>query len=119
MLAAVTYQKLREDRLVDYPGCYCWLAWYTSVSSAVRRSSIVPRRGLCADRNVFTRSSCRFSDSAKDFVDATAQVSIEEDVITVRFQRRAHNPLLLAADFAKSNVARPWLGNKRLQLAFG
>lgn len=55
----------------------------------------------------------------RDFVDATAQVSIQEDAIWVRFQKRAHNPLLLAADFAKTDIAIPWLGNKHLRLAFG
>lgn len=55
----------------------------------------------------------------RDFVDATAQVSIEEHAIEVRFQKRAHNPLLLAADFAKRDVPIPWLGNKHLRLAFG
>ena len=55
----------------------------------------------------------------RDFVDATAQVSIEEHAIEVRFQKRAHNPLLLAADFAKRDVPIPWLGNKRLRLTFG
>ena len=55
----------------------------------------------------------------RDFVDATAQVSIEEHTIEVRFQKRAHNPLLLAADFAKTDVPIPWLGNKHLRLVFG
>jgi hypothetical protein len=55
----------------------------------------------------------------RDFVDATAQIHIEENSILVRFQKRAHNPLLLAADFAKTDIAIPWLGNKRLPLAFG
>jgi hypothetical protein len=55
----------------------------------------------------------------RDFVDATADVSIEEKAILVRFQKRAHNPLLLAADFAKTDVPIPWLGNKHLRLAFG
>jgi hypothetical protein len=55
----------------------------------------------------------------RDFVDATAEVSIEENAILVRFQKRAHNPLLLAADFAKTDAPIPWLGNKHLRLAFG
>jgi len=55
----------------------------------------------------------------RDFVDATAQILVEEDSILVRFQKRAHNPLLLAADFAKTDIPIPWLGNKRLRLAFG
>jgi hypothetical protein len=55
----------------------------------------------------------------RDFVDATAEVSIEEKAILVRFQKRAHNPLLLAADFAKTDVPIPWLGTKHLRLTFG
>jgi hypothetical protein len=55
----------------------------------------------------------------RDFVDATAQIHLEEDSILVRFQKRAHNPLLLAADFAKTDIPIPWLGNKHLHLAFG
>jgi hypothetical protein len=55
----------------------------------------------------------------RDFVDATADVSIEEKTILVRFQNRAHNLLLLAADFAKTDVPIPWLGNRHLRLAFG
>ena len=54
----------------------------------------------------------------RDFVDATADVSIEEKAILVRFQKRAHNPLLLAADFAKADVPIPWLGNKHLRITF-
>ncbi|MGA2501914.1 MAG: hypothetical protein ABSH20_29580 [Tepidisphaeraceae bacterium] len=55
----------------------------------------------------------------EDFVDATAAVSIGERFIDVRFQKRAHNPLLLAAGFDQTDVAVPWLGNKRLRLVFG
>jgi len=55
----------------------------------------------------------------RDFVEATAQVQILEKEIVVQFQKRAHNPLLLAAGFEKKNVLIPWLGRKRLQLLFG
>lgn len=55
----------------------------------------------------------------RDFVEATAQISIVETEIVVQFQKRAHNPLLLAAGFHKKNVSIPWLGQKRLQLLFG
>ena len=54
-----------------------------------------------------------------DLVDATATVSIGPKEIDVRFQKRAHNPLLLAAGFDKTNVKVPWLGGKRLRLIFG
>ena len=55
----------------------------------------------------------------RDLVDATATVTINPKEIEVRFQKRAHNPLLLAAGFDKMDTAVPWLGNKRLRLAFG
>jgi hypothetical protein len=55
----------------------------------------------------------------RDFVGATAQVQILEKEIVVQFQKRAHNPLLLAVGFDKRNVPIPWLGGKRLQLLFG
>ena len=55
----------------------------------------------------------------RDFVDATAEVSITEGEVVVRYQKRAHNPLLVAAGFDKTDVAVPWLGGKRLRLVFG
>ena len=55
----------------------------------------------------------------RDFVDATAEVEIKESSIVVRYQKRAHNPLLIAAGFDTTDVAIPWLGRKRLQLVFG
>jgi hypothetical protein len=55
----------------------------------------------------------------RDLVDATAQVTITDREIEVRFQKRAHNPLLLAAGFDKTNLPIPWLDGKRLRLVFG
>lgn len=55
----------------------------------------------------------------RDFVDATATVTIHPDRIEVRFHKRAHNPLLLAAGFDKTDVAIPWLDGKHLRLIFG
>lgn len=55
----------------------------------------------------------------RDFVDATALITIEKSAIEVRFQKRAHNPLLLAAGFDRADQPIPWLGNKRLRLVFG
>ena len=53
------------------------------------------------------------------FVDATASVTLGGSFIDLRFQKRAHNPLLLAAGFDKTDVPVPWLGGKRLRLLFG
>jgi hypothetical protein len=55
----------------------------------------------------------------RDFVDAAAAVSISDKEIVVRFQKRAHNPLLLAAGFGKIRTAIPWLGHKTLSFLFG
>jgi hypothetical protein len=55
----------------------------------------------------------------RDFVNATAQIVLGEKDIQVRFQKRAHNPLLVAAGLDKTDVKVPWLGNKRLHLTFG
>ncbi len=54
----------------------------------------------------------------RDFIDATATIDIDGQSITVQFQRRAHNPLLLAAGFGTTDIRVPWLG-KRLRFIFG
>jgi hypothetical protein len=55
----------------------------------------------------------------RDFVDATAHVTVGESEIVVRYQKRAHNPLLVAAGFETTEMAIPWLRRKRLKLLFG
>jgi hypothetical protein len=55
----------------------------------------------------------------RDLVDASAGVTITESDVVMRFQKRAHNPLLVAAGFDTTDVAVPWLGSKRLRLVFG
>jgi hypothetical protein len=55
----------------------------------------------------------------QDFIDATATIAIAEHDICVRFQKRAHDPLLIAAGFDKTDIRLPWLGNRRLQFLFG
>ncbi len=55
----------------------------------------------------------------RDFIDATALIAIDERAVWVNFQKRAHNPLLVAAGFDKTDIRIPWLGNKRLRFQFG
>jgi hypothetical protein len=55
----------------------------------------------------------------RDLIEASAEVSITEGEIVVRFQKRAHNPLLIAAGFDQTDEVVPWLGRKRLRLVFG
>jgi transposase len=54
-----------------------------------------------------------------DFVDASALIHIGAHDIEVRFQKRSHNPYLLAAGFDKTDQVIPWLGKKRLRLLIG
>jgi len=55
----------------------------------------------------------------RDFVDAHATVDLGPQEVAVRFQKRAHNPLLLKAGFDKKHPPIPWLGNRKLALVFG
>ena len=55
----------------------------------------------------------------RDLIDATAGVEIGDEEVVVRFQKRAHNPLLIAAGFDQTGGVVPWLGRKRLRLTFG
>lgn len=52
----------------------------------------------------------------QDFVDASAQITLTPDQLIVRFQKRANNPLLLAAAFDKIDARIPWLDGKHLRL---
>ena len=55
----------------------------------------------------------------RDFIDATAKVSISKQRIEVHFQKRAHNPLLIAAGFGKIDLAVPWLDGKSVSFVLG
>jgi hypothetical protein len=54
-----------------------------------------------------------------DQIDATADITVTGGQVVVKFQKRAHNPLLVAAGFDKTGVAIRWLRWKRLRLVFG
>jgi len=55
----------------------------------------------------------------RDFIDAGATLFIEGKDILVRFQKRAHNPLLFGAGFDKTDIRVPWLKGKRIRFLFG
>jgi len=55
----------------------------------------------------------------RDFVDASARVTLTESEVIVRFQKRAHNPMLLAAGFQNTAVRVPWWNGKRLKIVLG
>lgn len=54
----------------------------------------------------------------RDFVKAPADIMIENDTINVRIGRRANNPFLLNASYDETDVAVPWLRNRRLRISF-
>jgi len=68
-------------------------------------------------RNGYHRAKSRHI--FRDFIDATATLAIDERGILVRFQKRAHNPLLISAGFDKVDTRVPWLGGKKIHFAFG
>ena len=56
----------------------------------------------------------------RDFLDAVGLLTLTDDAVIVRDQKRAHNPMLVAAGlFDTTDVAIPWLGGKRLRLILG
>lgn len=55
----------------------------------------------------------------RDFIEAMAHVHVTDGEVVVRFGKRAHNPLLLEAGFANTNVSIPWWGGRRLRFEFG
>ncbi len=55
----------------------------------------------------------------RDFIDAVGLITLSDHEIIVQYQKRAHNPLLIAAGFGNTDVSVPWLGDKRLRLVFG
>ena len=55
----------------------------------------------------------------RDFIDAVGLITLTNPERIVQYQKRAHNPLLIAAGFANTDVSVPWLGDARLRLVFG
>lgn len=52
----------------------------------------------------------------RDFIDATATISLTDRDVVVRFQKRAHNPLLLSAGLGDTDMPIPWLNGRRLRV---
>ena len=64
------------------------------------------------------RQESRARTLFRDFVKAAADITIEQDRVIVSFGRRANNPFLLNAGYAETDIAIPWLENRRLQIRF-
>lgn len=62
-----------------------------------------------------TAESCHIH---RDFIDTSAHVTITNDTVEVRYGKRAHNPYLLDAGFANTNIPIAWWQGRKLKLAF-
>jgi transposase len=61
---------------------------------------------------------CRAQTIFRQFVNMKCQISVQGDVLVVKFSRRSHNPILKAAQLDKTAPRISWLGNRRLQFEF-
>ena len=55
----------------------------------------------------------------RDFIDATAKINVTENEIIIHYQKRTHNPFLIASGFDNTDLPIPWLDGKRLQFVIG
>jgi hypothetical protein len=100
---AITAVRKRDLSLVQPPQCLSFCPCLSALA--------------CRIGNGYDHAKSRHL--FRDFVEASAGITITGEEIVVRYQKLAHNPLLIAAGFDKMNVAVPWLGGKRLRLVFG
>jgi transposase len=61
---------------------------------------------------------CRATTIFRQFINMKAEILVGNDVITVKFPRRSHNPIIKAAQLDKGAPKIPWLGNRRLEFDF-
>jgi len=54
----------------------------------------------------------------RNLLDVSATVAINNDQVIVTFDKRAHNPYLVASGLADTPTSMPWYGNKQLIIRF-
>jgi hypothetical protein len=54
----------------------------------------------------------------RNLLDVSAKVEVQTERVVVTFDKRAHNPFLVASGLADKSVSMPWFGNKQLLLRF-
>ena len=54
----------------------------------------------------------------RNLLDLSAKVEVQTERVVVRFDKRAHNPYLVASGLADKPVPMPWFGNKQLHIRF-
>ena len=60
----------------------------------------------------------RPKDLYRKFVETGGSVTVQEDRVVVRLDRRSHNPILREARLDRDAVPIPWLGNRPIQFTF-
>ena len=61
---------------------------------------------------------CNAATIFRQFINMSAEILICGEVITVKFPRRSHNPIIKAAQLDKNATSISWLGNKRVKFEF-
>jgi hypothetical protein len=74
--------------------------------------------GDCKHAVCVTKWVTGISSPFLEFINASANITIAEAAVVVKLQKRAHNPLLVAAGFDKMGIAVPWSGGKLLRFVF-
>lgn len=54
----------------------------------------------------------------RNLLDLSAKVEVQTEGVVVSFDKRAHNPYLVASGLADKPVPMPWFGNKQLHIRF-
>ena len=77
--------------------------------------------GLCqlpAVRVGFGKRNVKSRMLFRNFVKSPTDITIVNESVDVRIGRRANNPFLFTAACNESDIAVPWLGNRRLRIGF-
>ena len=124
LIGRYAQRMLSENNIEDGIDFFHMDAWSSAVAMKVNcdlqltlMASSLYRLLACQLGNGYEQAKSRHL--FRDVVDASAQVVMAPKEIEVRFQKRAHNPYLIAAGFDKTTEAIPWLGHRRLRLVFG
>jgi hypothetical protein len=54
----------------------------------------------------------------RNLLDVSATITIQEHEVTVKLDKRAHNPFLVSSGLADQPTPMPWFGNKRCVIRF-
>ncbi len=54
----------------------------------------------------------------RNLLDVSATVTVQEQEVIVKLDKRAHNPFLVSSGLADKPTAMPWFGDKRLLIRF-